>query len=422
MKISLVYVGVGVAGFNPDRPRGDREGSWISHGVASIGACVRAAGYKVDLIDMRHLSGFDQLAEMVKANPAEVYGLSISAVDYATGLQTVLTIKTNAPQSKIIVGGIQPSIFPQDYDYKVIDTVVIGEGEVTFIDLLRQIEAGDSLPKVIRGAKPHLDFLPWVARDLFDYERELECFFAPGQATPSVTMLAGRGCPYQCSYCQPAENAVFGKPHRMRPPHDVVAELEYLKRQYDFKSITFWDDTFTFNTKWIEIFCDLYEQRKIKASIAACSRADIICNNEAMVERLASIGLDWFVIGLESGSQRLLDLIRKGTTVEQNIRAGEICRKYGIKIFGTFMFGLPTETPEDSKATARMINRIAPEFSSPFWYTPIKGTNLYDFCVESNLLLDDMSGRTIERTGRFIPAIKNVDYDLLTEMMQYPNV
>ena len=118
----------------------------------------------------------------------------------------------------------------------------------------------------------------------------------------------------------------------------------------------------------------------------------------------------------------MLDLIRKGTTVEQNVKAAEICRKYGIKIFGTFMFGLPTETSEDSKATARMINRISPEFSSPFWYTPIKGTNLYDYCVANDLLLDDMAGRTIERTGRFIPAIKNVDYDLLTEMMQHPNV
>jgi anaerobic magnesium-protoporphyrin IX monomethyl ester cyclase len=410
-------VGIGVAGFNPDRPPGDREGSWISHGIASIGAAAKYALFDVDLIDLRQLSGFDQLAEIVRKNPADVYGLSISAVDYATGLQTVLTVKQNAPDCKIIVGGIQPSLFPEDYDYRVIDTVVVGEGEVTFVDLLRIIERGDILPRRIQGKKPNLDYTPWVDRELFDYRREIECNFTPDQQTPSVTMLAGRGCPYKCSYCQPAENDVFGKPYRMRSAANVIGELQQLHGRYGYKSITFWDDTFTLNRKWVMEFCDLYERTGIYATIAACSRADIICNNESMVERLADIGLDWFVIGLETGSQRLLDLIRKGTTVEQNIRAAEICRKYGIKVFGTFMYGLPTETREESKATAEMIERIAPAHASPFWFTPIKGTGLHDYCVKQDLILDGVKDRTIERTGRYLPALKGVDYDYIAEVM-----
>ena len=417
MKITLIYVGVGVAGFNPNRTSGDREGSWIGHGIASIGASVNAAGYEIDLIDLRHLTGFDQLAEIIKANPADVYGMSISAVDYATGLQTVLTVKQNAPGCKIIVGGIQPSIFPEDYDYRVIDTVVVGEGEITFVNLLRKIEVGEPLPRIIRGEKPNLDKLPWVDRELFDYRREIECNFTPDQQTPSITMLAGRGCAFKCSYCQPAENAVFGKPHRMRSAANVTGELQQLRDRYGYKSITFWDDTFTFNRKWVMEFCDLYERTGINASIAACSRADIICNNEAMVERLADIGLDWFVIGLESGSQRLLDLIQKGTTVEQNIRAGELCRKYGIKVFGTFMYGLPTETPAESQATARMIERINPEHSSPFWFNPIKGTGLYDYCVANDLLLEASESRSVERTGMFLPALKGIDYNCIAEVM-----
>ena len=417
MRICLIYVGIGVAGFNPNRPSGDREGSWISHGITSIGASAKAAGYDVDLIDLRQLSGFEQLADMVRENPADVYGLSISAVDYATGLQTVLTVKQNAPDCKIIVGGIQPSIFPDDYDYKVIDTVVVGEGEITFVDLLRKIEAREPLPQIIRGEKPNLDRLLWVDRELFDYRREMECNFTPDQHTPSITMLAGRGCAYKCAYCQPAENAVFGKPYRMRSAANVIGELQQLRDKYGYKSITFWDDTFTFNRKWVMEFCDLYERTGINASIAACSRADIICNNESMVERLADIGLDWFVIGMESGSQRLLNLIQKGTTVGQNIRAGEICRKYGIKIFGTFMYGLPTETPEESEATARMIDKINPEHASPFWFNPIKGTKLYDYCVSNDLLLQDSESRSVERTGMFLPAIKGVDYGFISEVM-----
>ena len=145
---------------------------------------------------------------------------------------------------------------------------------------------------------------------------------------------------------------------------------------------------------------------------------DIIVNNPEMVKRLAAVGLDWFVIGLESGSQRLLDLIHKGTTVEQNVEAIRICRQNGIKVFGTFMLGLPTETREESKQTADFINWTMPEIASPFWFTPIPGTGLYDYCVENGLLLNENPDVSIARTGVFMPRIKGVDYDYLRQIME----
>lgn len=418
MKATLIFCHVGVAGMVKNRPAGDREGSWIGHGIASIGAYAKSMGHEIDLIDMRNLSGFDELKSILEAKKSPVYGISVSAVDHWPALKTVLLIKKCHPDSKIIVGGIHPTIFPDEYDYDVIDTIVQGEGEVIFSELLDIVENGGSLPKQCFSAKkPDLDAIPWIDRELFDYGREMACNFAPDQKTPSVTMLAGRGCSFKCSYCQPAENAVFGHPFRMRSPENVVSELKSLKR-YGYKSITFWDDTFTFRAKWVREFCDLYEQEKIGASIAACSRADIICNNEGMIERLSEIGLDWLVIGFESGSQRILDLIKKGTTVEQNLNAAKICKKYGIKIFGTFMFGLPTETENDSLDTARMIDEIGPNHSSPFWFLPIKGTDIYKFCDENDLILDETKKRTIERTGTFVPTIKGINYDYITKLMQ----
>jgi anaerobic magnesium-protoporphyrin IX monomethyl ester cyclase len=417
MRVCLIYCAVGVAGFNANRPSGDREGSWIGHGAASVGACAKTAGYEVELIDMRHLSGWDEFGERLEANPAQVYGLSVAPVDHYTALKAIFEIKTRIPAAKIIIGGIHPSIMPQQYDFQVVDTVVVGEGEVTFVDLLRTIERGETLPRQVRGVKPDLDKIPWVDRELFDYRREMECIFAPDQQTPSVTMLAGRGCQYSCNYCQPAENAVFGKPYRMRSPENILAELKVLHDEYAFKSITFWDDTFTFNRKWIMAFCDLYQEAGFTQSIAACSRADIICNNEDMVKRLAEIGVDWLVIGLESGSQRLLDLIQKGTTVAQNREAVTICRKYGIKVFGTFMFGLPTETRQESQATADLIREIAPALASPFWFTPIPGTGLFDYCQKHELILDGVLDRGIERTGCFLPTLKGIDYDYLKTLM-----
>ncbi len=417
MRVTLVFCHVGVAGMNSDMPYGDREGSWIGHGCASVGASAKAAGYDVDLIDLRHLADWAQFEAMVKTNTADVYGISVSAVDHWHALRAVIAIKRAAPGCKVIVGGIHPSIFPGQYDFAAIDTVVQGEGEIAFVDLLKMIGAGQELPKIYRGAKPDLDAIPWVDRELFDYRREMACNFTPDQPLPSITMLAGRGCPYHCNYCQPAENAVFGSPYRLRSPENVVAELSYLKGRFKFQSITFWDDTFTFKTKWIEEFCDRYEAAKIGVPIVACSRADIICRNPGMVERLAEIGLTWFVIGLESGSQRVLDMIKKGTTVEQNIEASRICKSNGIKVFGTYMLGLPTETEDEALATIQMIEKIRPEHPSPFYFTPIPGTGIYDLCESMDLILPETKTRTIERTNRFRPTIKGVNYQYIDKLM-----
>jgi anaerobic magnesium-protoporphyrin IX monomethyl ester cyclase len=415
MKICLVYVGVGVAGFNANRPPGDREGAWIGHGIASVGASLKAAGHTVNLIDLRHLAGWTEFGKCLTDNPADVFGLSVSPVDGQFVESIAVMIKYLHPAARIIAGGIHPTIFADLYECTAVDTVVKGEGEVTFVDLINRMERNEVWPRQVQAVTPNLDAIPWVDRELFDYNRELDCYFAPGQELPSITMLAGRGCPYLCSYCQPAENAVFGKPFRIRSPENVVAEMKALHERYAYKSVTFWDDTFTINKSWVMKFCDLYEQSGIGATIAACSRADIICRDEEMIERMAQIGVNWFVIGLESGSQRILDLIKKGTTVEQNVHAAEICRKYGIKIFGTYMYGLPTETNEEALMTAKMIDTIQPEHASPFYFLPIKGTDIYTLCEEKDLLMGEGS---IERTGMRNRAIRGVDYDFLDSIMQ----
>ena len=417
MKTTLIYVGIGVAGFNPARSMGDREGSWIGHGVASVGASARAEGFNVDLIDLRQLAGWGHFEEVVKEKRSDVFGLSVSPVDYEPALRAISKIKKVLPDAKIVVGGIHPSVFPDEYNFKAVDCVVKGEGEIAFPEILKRFESGIEPDKIVLAEKPDLDKIPWAARDLFQYQMELTCHFDPDQKIPSVTMLAGRGCPFKCTYCQPAENAVFGKPYRLRSPENVINEMLYLKDRYRYRSATFWDDTFTFNKKWVDEFCDRYERTGIGASITACSRADIICNNESMVKRMAEVGVGLLIIGMESGSQRILDLIKKGTTVEQNIEAAKICKKYGIQVFATFMYGLPTETREESLATAKMIDEINPEFPSPFWFTPIRGTDIYDFCEVNDLILDETKERTIARTGVFKASIKGVDYDYIEELM-----
>jgi len=197
-----------------------------------------------------------------------------------------------------------------------------------------------------------------------------------------------------------------------------MEELKELHDTYAFHSITFWDDTFTVNPDWINDFCKEYKKEGFAATIAANSRADIICDNEEMIEELANIGLDWLAIGFESGSQRILDFLDKGTTVEQNLEAARICRKYGIKIFATFMLGLPAETQKEQLQTVNMIRDIAPEHPSLFYFTPIPGTNIYQYCLDNDLILRD-DPFDIDRTGNYKPKIKGIDYSYLDKLKTY---
>jgi len=164
-------------------------------------------------------------------------------------------------------------------------------------------------------------------------------------------------------------------------------------------------------------FCDAYKMSGFGQKIACCSRADIICNNEPMIKRISEIGIEYFVIGFETGTDRLLKFINKGVTLEQNYRAVEICRKYGIKIFGTFMLGLPTETKEESRATMEMIKKIHPNHGMVFYFNPIPGTKLFDYCKENNLILRDNTF-DIERTSEYSPKIKGIDYEYLTKLQK----
>jgi len=394
MRITLIFPAIGITGFGcKDYYSG--EVSWIHHGLASIGASLKKSGHEVDLIDLRRLDGWQQYEDELKGHNPDFIGVSISAMDLKPALEAIDRAKKLVPNAKIIVGGIQPTMFPEKFiDNPNIDYIVKGEGETAMHRIVWGAEAVDG--KIVHGCRENLDMLPFADRELFDYKLEMENPFILGtQKKPMVTMIAGRGCPYHCAYCQPAENSVFGIPHRKRSVKSVCEELEILKEKYNYQSVLFWDDTFVMNPKWIHEFCETY---KGGGDIIANCRADIICNHPEMIKELSEHGLDTLLIGFESGSQRMLDFIEKGVTVEQNYEAADICRQYGVKIFGTYMVGLPGETKADALLTRAMIWGINPENKLMFIFTPIPGTKLFDYCKSNDLLLDQ-DYTDIARTG-----------------------
>lgn len=409
-KVVLIYTGITECGFS--RPVGN-EGTWINHGLCSISATLKHAGFQVSLIDLRRLKSWSEFEETIDKFDFQLAGLTMMSTDYNSVIKCVDIIKRIKPNVKTIVGGPHACVAPEELTENVnIDYVFIGEAEITIIDLLKKLEDGYESQKLIYGESPDLDSLLFADRKLFILPEEP---FVTFLKSPFVTVIAGRGCLYNCSYCQPAERIIFGSKVRRRSVDNVIDELKFLRKKFRFKSLMIHDDCLTEDKKWVEEFCLKYRKYGFRQPFVCQSRSDIICQNPDMIRNLRDAGLSLIIIGFESGSQRILNFLKKGCTVEQNLQAANICHKLNIKIWANYMLGIPTETKEEQSETVEMIKKIRPYHCSPAYYTPYPGSTLSNFCKENNLSL--IKDHDSYRRNNYDPKIKNIDYSYLKEIM-----
>ncbi len=390
---------------------------WIHHGICSISAYIKSRGYTdVSCINLCKLKNMDEFtAELIhNAGDADVFAVSMMTVDYNAAVACIQTIRRLIADSKIVVGGIHPTLMPNEVEcVKEIDHIIMGEGELCFAQLLDDLKSNRPAKRVIRGTGvDNLDDLPPVDSHLMG---RLESAYMPILPEPFVSIIAGRGCIYNCKFCQPSEKILFGKKVRRRSVAHVISELKQLDREFNFKSLMIHDDCLSEDKEWISLFCREYKKHGFTQPFFMQSRADFICRNEHLIEQLADAGLRLVSIGFESGSQRILNFLAKGTTVQQNIRASEICHKYGIKIKGNFMLGTPTETRQEALATLDMVKKIRPYRVSATFYTPLPGSYLYDYCIEHDLSLIH-NHEEYNRSNLNREKIKGIDYPLLREI------
>jgi len=418
MKTTLIYPGI--AGYSFNSLGQGMEAGWINHGLAQLSACAKAEGFDVDLIDLRALSGWDHFRTELAQRAPDVVGLTMMSVDYNPATQAVKIVKEVDPEIITVVGGPHPTLVLEEVAANPhFDYIVTHEGEITFPRLLRAIAEGHPpQEQVLQGERPDLDDIPFVDRDLFLEEWHRLGYDVPSPEVPFVeelpppflTLIAGRGCVYNCNFCQPAERKIFG-PFRQRSTASVLAELKELRDRFHFASFMFHDDCLTNNRKWIEEFCQAYKGEGFTQPFFCQSRADIIVRHEGMVEQMADAGLRGYFIGFESGSDRVLRFLRKGTTREINLQAAKVCKKYGIKIWANYMLGLPTETREEVLETLSMLQEMDPDYYSPAFYTPHPGSDLYDYCMEHGLSL--ITSHDQYRRNPTEAKIKGQDYEFL---------
>jgi len=373
-------------------PAGKESVSYIPLGLSYIASMLEKKGYDISCLDLRFIE--DVPGKVRKENP-DVVGITCRYDNYASVSSIAKSIKQtkNIP---VIAGGPFPTNCPEEaLSCEYIDYVVIGEGEGIILKLMDALEAGSGLESVdgigysyqgrIKINTPSeyikdLDSVPFPKRDIFDvysYARDIRVFPMPA---PYMHVVASRGCLANCKFCQPVVRRLFGEKPRFRSPGNVIAEIQELIEKYRIRAFGFMDDTLTANKEWLFGLCEALIRKNInkKTVWLAQSRVDAFDTETAEVMKQAGCRL--VIFGVESGSQRVLNYLRKGIKVEQSYKALRVAKRTGLIVQADTMIGMPYETEEDLKKTAQLYRKLKPEIIQTSLITPVPGT---DFCKEA---------------------------------------
>ncbi len=363
--------------------------------------------HTADLIDLRDIAGWDDYKRRLSAKKPDVAGIYCNTVNFEHAIRSARIAKQ---MGKIVVaGGPQATLDPASIlNLGFVDYVITGEGEISLLKLMNDIESGKKTQSIIAGEKTdNLDNLPFPDRDIYNMGRILKSAGIFPYPSKYIGIIASRGCFYNCSFCQPLERKIFGSKVRVRSVENIIGEVKEVIGKYGANFIMFECDTLTTNKEWA---MELAKQMKeLGVAWGAQSRADTIDHELAKV--FAAAGCMVLFIGFESGSPRMLNLLRKGITPEDSIRAARVCRENKILIFANYMLGMPTEAREDLDMTLRMMAIIKPELHSVAYFSPIPGSDLYEYCKSRDLIRVESNEGFVRNPVN--KKIKGVDYKII---------
>lgn len=292
--------------------------------------------------------------------------------------------------STVIVCGADMTDHPEKYLEQGAHFIVLGEGEITLADLIDHLEGKDAhtlaeIPgiayiendNIVRTApRPvikDLDSLPFPAWDLIDHEKYRDIWMRR-HGYFSMNMVTTRGCPFHCNWCA---KPIWGQRYHMRSPQNVIKEMMWLKQNFKPDHIWFMDDIMGINDHWIEDFAAELDAHKLRIPFKSLNRADLLLRGQT-IPALARAGARIVWIGAESGSQKILDGMDKGTTVEQIYEATRQLHAHGVQVAFFLQFGYPGETRDDIELTLKMVRDLLPDDIGISVSYPLPGTPFYD--------------------------------------------
>ncbi|WP_309492288.1 B12-binding domain-containing radical SAM protein [Candidatus Hecatella orcuttiae] len=377
-----------------------------SMGLAYLAAVLEQHGYAVEILDAPALQvTHEQLPRELERRKPDLVGVTATTAVIGSALKTAETAKAVLPEATVVLGGAHLT-FTQETTMSLcpsVDVGVVGEGEYTLLELVQTLEKGGSL-KDVKGIiyredgrlvktppRPliaNLDELPFPARHLLPMDQ----YRAFGKKRILGTIFTSRGCPFSCIFC--SSSLLFGKKFRARSPKNVVDEIEQFQREYNSKFVEIIDDIFILDRKRAEAICRELMERNLGTVWVCSARIDLM--TKELMQMLRKAGCVMIYYGVESGVQRVVDLMKKGIKVDHAFKVIQWARELGMESVASFVVGIPGETWEEAVQTIKFAKKLNAEYAQFAIATPFPGTELYEMAKREGLLLtEDWSQYTV---------------------------
>ena len=388
-------VGLVVPPWGPDdiRAKDTRgiSGCWPAPGLQYVAAALREAGHSV-----LYLEGFFHSSEEMAARllrwRAEAVGVYVISLLWDKAAPFLTSLRESDPGIFTFAGGHGATAMPDSIlgDCPALDAIVIGEGEVTSVEMLSAVESGRDLHGVRglafreggrtlftppRPIVEDIERFPFPAVDLCEMERYYPSF-EQVSTVPAVQMLSSRGCAGSCLYCY----KMYDRKIRLRDPSRVVDEMEYYVRRYGAREIKFWDEHFTWSHEHVRNICREITERGLKVRWWVSCRADTV--DRKILQVMKDAGCWCINFGVETAVQKNLETLNKRETVERIRYAVRLAHSVGIKTHTTYIFGIPGETYEEGLRTIDLAMELGSFTVEFFPITPFPGTPLYKGIAE----------------------------------------
>jgi radical SAM superfamily enzyme YgiQ (UPF0313 family) len=361
-------------------------------GLGYLAAVLEKNDIDVSIVDLN----FSDKRILRRLNFSDVVGISCMTKTFPSVLKVVKEINDIDSDIPIILGGHHPSVAADScLFYPEIDFCVIGEGEYTLLDLVKILKSNGDVSKVkgiafrnggkVKYTEPrpliqNLDELPFPAYHLFDLKNYSYNIIGVGNAKkiPWISIVTSRGCPFHCIFCK----RIYGQTYRARSPENVLAEMEFLVSEYKIKEFLIVDDNFTLIRERAEKICDLIIERGLDVIFRFPNGIRADCVDFELLKKLKNAGMYKTAFGIESGSPRMLKIMKKNLDLNKIRKAVRMCRVLGIENIGFFVIGLPGETHESALQTIKFAKELPLDDASFYIATPYPGTEFFNWVVK----------------------------------------
>lgn len=367
-------------------------------GLAYISAFLKREGISAKVVDASAFA-WDRLSKIVRNYSPSIVGIACWTQERGQTFKVAKLVREILPESKIILGGHHATAFPQNmFVQAYADAVVIGEGEVTTLELVRAMLDGKSLDTVkgiayseegkVLLTEPRnfiidLNSIPYPNYSDFDLDNYLGIPEFKGR---SASIMTSRGCPHKCVFC--SAGFFWERRWRARNPDNVIGEIEWLYHKYKVRNFSFFDDNFTVNKERAIAICRGIIDRKFDINWVASSHVTHI--DEELLRWMRKSGCDRIDFGIESGSPTVLRNIEKKQSVEQIEHTFRLVHEAGIKPRAYLIVGCPGETKETIDETLALMKKIRPYDSRTAEIMLVfPNTKLYEIAKDKGLLSDD---------------------------------